>query len=141
MLLIQKQRLSPLPLFVLIKTLEIHEYLAHRLPVKFECLLAVRSLIFEGREELRPDRVRKNAIKNEIVLIPCNTWKRRKESNGVMHGERNRGVPCITWRRNSLAVVLHEDTFFCVIQVYRNNNVLPWHYPEALILRALYNLN
>jgi hypothetical protein len=63
--------------------------------------MTVRSLIFEGREELMPDRVRKNLIKDEIVLIPCNTWERGKGSNGVIHGERKRGVPCIIWKMNS----------------------------------------
>jgi len=44
-----------------------------------------------------PDRARKNQIKDQIVLIPCNTWERLKENNGVIHGERRAEIPCITW--------------------------------------------
>ncbi len=50
-----------------------------------------------------PDRVRKNLIKDEIVPTPCNTWKRSQESDGVIHGKRKGGFPCITWKNEFMS--------------------------------------
>jgi hypothetical protein len=50
-----------------------------------------------------PDRVRKNLIKDEIMPIPCNTRERMKESDGVIHGKRNRGFPCITGKNEFIS--------------------------------------
>ncbi|GAB1538383.1 hypothetical protein NUACC21_10430 [Scytonema sp. NUACC21] len=47
----------------------------------------VRSLIFEGREELIPDWVREKSNSDLIVGVPCNTWGKRWEINDVLHGK------------------------------------------------------
>ena len=47
-----------------------------------------------------PDWVRFQCDRGAAKILPCNTWERVIESNGVIHGKPSPENPCITWKRN-----------------------------------------